>query len=396
METPAAISMIEIPGRGRSMVALRPLKAGEVILKDSPIILYSALPFHPTNPQNIYCSNCFIKISNHPQKISCPTCSSSQFCTPNCQAVASTTSHTPWVCQMTSYLQPYFSENRLPFDTQLQARYLVSAYNLAVVSPTKFQTLLSLDGSGGGESDQTVNFLHSLIGSVCKPMPAEIGFCLELTCALLAKDKVNAFGLMEPFDEEREERSVRAYGIYPVASFFNHDCLPNACRFDYIDVSDGMNVGKNSEISIRMIHDVVEGREICLSYFPVNLKYSERQKRLKDEYGFACECDRCKVEANWSDSEDDGVEMDDGDDGKDEGEETTMDEDVDEEMEGQDGSVVLNGDEGEFPHSYFFLNYMCDRKNCWGTLAPLPPSVATSHSVMECNVCGNFRKLDQV
>lgn len=103
-----------------------------------------------------------------------------------------------------------------------------------------------------------------------------------------------------------------------------------------------------------------QGREICLSYFPVNLDYSTRQKRLLEDYGFACDCDRCKVEANWSD--DDNEVMD------------------------EDGSA----DTDDFPHAYFFMRYMCDRNNCGGTLAPLPPSPTAPSNVMECNVCGNL------
>ncbi|KAL8254230.1 hypothetical protein R6Q59_032451 [Mikania micrantha] len=72
-----------------------------------------------------------------------------------------------------------------------------------------------------------------------------------------------------------------------------------------------------------------------------------------------------------------------------------MDEDLNEQLKGEDGDLMKEEDD-DFPHSYFFLNYMCDRKNCWGTLAPLPPSAATTSGMMECNVCGNFRNLDQL
>lgn len=281
-----------------------------------------------------------------------------------------------------------------PLDLQIQVRFIVSAYNLAIVSQSKFQTLLSLQGSVNSDldTDSSANFVHSLVSSVCLPLPVELGASVELTRVLLAKDKLNAFGLMEPYSEEREDRSVRAYGIYPVASFFNHDCLPNACRFDYLDGGKSeLSLSSNTEIMIRMIHDVPKGREICLSYFPVNLKYPERQKRLRDDYGFVCECDRCKVETNWSESDEDGADMDDvNEEGNEEG---TMDEDVDEQMEGEDGDMMK---EDDFPHAYFFLNYMCDRKNCWGTLAPLPPSAAAATGVMECNVCGGYKHLDQV
>ena len=391
----AAVGMAEIEGRGRAMVALRPLKGGEIVLRDSPIVLYSAFSFLSDDHQknNGYCSNCFITVSQQSQNAFCSACRS-RFCSLECQSVASATSHTPWVCQALTRFRQYVSDHNVGLDIQIQARFLVSAYNLAFVSPARFQTLLSLQGSVSSQpdADSSAVFLHSFISSLSPPPPRELGFCLELTCVLLAKDKLNAFGLMEPFSEDREERSVRAYGVYPMASFFNHDCLPNACRFDYIDVAG--SASSNTDITIRMIHDIPQGREICLSYFPVNLKYSERQKRLKDDYGFVCDCDRCKVEANWSDcDEDDDLDVDD-DNNEEEDEESTgvMDEDADEKMEGEDGDGDAMKGEEDFPHAYFFLTYMCDRKNCWGTLAPVAPSVAA----MECNVCGNCKNLDQV
>ncbi|KAI3689277.1 hypothetical protein L2E82_47230 [Cichorium intybus] len=83
----------------------------------------------------------------------------------------------------------------------------------------RFRTLLSLQGSvpSQPDPDSSATFLHSLTSSICPPPPLELGFSLELTSVLLAKDKLNAAGLMEPFSKEREERSVRAYDIYPVA-----------------------------------------------------------------------------------------------------------------------------------------------------------------------------------
>lgn len=206
---------------------------------------------------------------------------------------------------------------------------------------------------------------------------------MELSATLLAKDKLNAFGLMEPFCEG--QRSVRAYGIYPKASFFNHDCLPNACRFDYVDTIPSP---WNTDIIVRMIHDVPQGREICLSYFPVNENYPYRQRRLLEDYSFTCQCDRCKVEANWSDIDDDDLLI--------EQEEEIVDEDADQQMEtaSESDNDHEAPAESDFPHAYFFLRYMCSRKNCWGTLAPLPPRGDSSSNIMECNVCGDHKNDD--
>ncbi|KAI5652608.1 hypothetical protein M9H77_29795 [Catharanthus roseus] len=396
------LKMVEAEGRGRSLVAAKPLKAGQVVLKDSPILLYSAFPVLPPQPfqaaqatsESNYCSYCFKfiqKLQSSP--LPCPSCSASVFCSLHCQSLAFSSSHSPWLCQSLKRLRDVGSSPLLnrPVELQVQMRFLIAAYNLASVSPSNFQNLLSLQGEpsmfiDSPESKYNVLFLHSLVSALCPTETGvEISFSVELIAALLAKDKLNAFGLMEPFLPENE-RLVRAYGIYPRASFFNHDCLPNACRFDYVDAATAD--GNNTDIIVRLIHDIPERREICLSYFPVNLKYSERQRRLKEDYGFFCDCDRCRVEANWSDQEyDDGLD----EDGlNDEEEEAAMDEDENEEMAADEGGDVAQED-NDFPHAYFFLNYMCNRENCWGTLAPLPPSGFTPSMVMECNVCGILR-----
>ncbi|GFZ20965.1 ASH1-related protein 2 [Actinidia rufa] len=68
-----------------------------------------------------------------------------------------------------------------------------------------------------------------------------------------------------------------------------------------------------------------------------------------------------------------------------------MDEDDDEVMEDEEDVGIEEEEENDFPHAYFFLRYMCERKNCWGTLAPLPPVNGAPSSVMECNVCGTLK-----
>lgn len=388
ISTTTALRLVDLEGKGRGLVASQPLKGGQIVLRDSPILTYSAFPLKRQHQQGVcsfdsrYCAHCYRFLVKGNGTLACPSCShpdDSIFCGPKCQSLALSLSHTPWVCQSLSYLKncPVLVEQQ-PEDRQVQARYLVAAFNLAMVSPSSFQTLISLDGGGpqGGEKDSDAAiFLHSIISSL--PFPEGLSApSLEVTTALLSKDRCNAFGLMEPFSEHRE-RSVRAYAIYPNASFFNHDCLPNACRFDYVDnETEG-----NTDMIIRMIHDVPEGREICLSYFPVSLSYPERQKRLLDDYGFSCFCDRCKIEANWS--------HEDGD-----GEDETMEEE-DEEMspsDGENNEIEVEGND-DFPHAYFFVRFVCDKENCGGTLAPLEPSNdVNTPNVMECNVCGTLKK----
>ncbi|XP_042496128.1 histone-lysine N-methyltransferase ASHR2 [Macadamia integrifolia] len=371
------IKVKEIEGRGRALIASQSVKPGQVLLRDSPILVYSAVPLQNGVPSN-FCSNCFRRLDAlvpSSPAITCNSCSiNTLFCSPNCQSIALASSHSPWVCQALNCIR---NSQYLTPDLQIQAQFLVSAYNLTAVSPSNFQLLLSLQGEPPSTQNAETLLLHSFIASLLPPQ-SFAGFSPELTAALLAKDKQNAFGLMQPFDKDKE-RTVRAYVIYPKASFFNHDCLPNACRFDYVDSAGD----RNTDVIVRAIHDIPEGQEICLSYFPVNWNYADRQRRLLEDYGFTCQCDRCKVEMNWKEEEEDGMEEDNEDD---------------EQMEGSEGSEEDENaieEDVDFPHAYFFLRYLCDTENCGGTLAPLPPSEATP-DLMECNVCGRIRSQEEV
>lgn len=99
-----------------------------------------------------------------------------------------------------------------------------------------------------------------------------------------------------------------------------------------------------------------------------------------EDYGFHCNCDRCEVEKNWNDNNDDeGME----------------EEDEDERVEGMEGEGFEDAEDGnsDFPHAYFFVRYVCDQEHCGGTMAPLPPlPQGTPLGLLECNVCGRIKK----
>ncbi|XP_020598266.1 histone-lysine N-methyltransferase ASHR2 [Phalaenopsis equestris] len=358
------VKLADIPGRGRALVASRHINPGEILLTDSPLLLYPAAAASSSRPSTSpFCFHCFRSLRSAP--LPCPFCPSVVFCTNRCLSAALSSCHHPSTCRALAALPPLSNP-----DLHAQIYFLLAASNLSSTSPAN--CLLTLDGGDANPVQQDAVFLHSLLGPLT-------GFSLQAISMLIAKDRRNAFGLMEPFrEEDGGERRVRAYGIYPISSLFNHDCLPNACRFDYLD-RDGEG---NTQITVRAIHDIPAGREVCLSYFPVNWRYKERQKRLIEDYGFHCSCDRCEVERNWKDEDE-----------EEEGEEDMEEEDGDGRLEGMEEEIG-DGDD-DFPHAYFFVRYVCERENCGGTMAPLPPSPdGAQSSVIECNVCGRLRKED--
>ena len=222
------------------MVASQPLKAGQSVLRDSPILQYSALPLirqslssSSSASASCFCDHCFktlppLQGDSSSCTVLCPNCCHHYFCSSKCLSKALNNSHSSWVCQALSHLRANSLLLEQPLEHQVQVNFLVAAYNLANISPSDFQIMLSLQGSPDDSTIAAAQFLHPLISSLCSL--ALIGpqneFSLELTSALLANDKLNAFGIMQSFSEHDDQRSVRAYGIYPYASFLTMIAFP--------------------------------------------------------------------------------------------------------------------------------------------------------------------------
>ncbi|KAL2348820.1 hypothetical protein Fmac_002820 [Flemingia macrophylla] len=340
----------DIPGKGRGYVASQPLKAGQIVLTESPLILYSASPLFspPFSSSSPFCDHCFKTLfsdtCNFP---SCPSCSHHFFCSQTCLSLALNSSHSTWACKALKALQSPPNSTLLqqqPQERQVQARFIIAAHTL---TPSHLTTFLSLHGTPDETILQAANLLHSLISPL---FPPHSRLSLHLIAQLIAKDRLNSFCLMHPYSPRGPQRSIKGYAVYHKASFFNHDCVPNACRFDYVDTREQ---GHNTDIVVRLVEDVPEGREVCISYFRIRRDYCTRKRILMEDYGFACQCDRCKIEATWGD-------------------------------QGENENTDL-------PHVRFLRKYVCERENCAGTMAPLPPHDDAPPRVLECNFCGHLK-----
>ncbi|XP_020217895.1 histone-lysine N-methyltransferase ASHR2 [Cajanus cajan] len=329
----------EIGGKGRGVVAAQPLKAGQTLLTESPLIVYSASPLFSSPPFK-HCHHCFTIIPSHTiNPPSCPSCSHHLFCSQTC---LNSSSHSPWACKALTSLTNSTPLQQQPQERQVQARFVVAAHDLLLHTPSHINMLLSLQGTPDAAIIDAANFLHSLISPL---FPPHSQLSADLVAQLMAKDRLNSFCLMHPYSPHGPQRSIKAYTVYAKASLFNHSCLPNACRFDYVDTSEE----HNTDIVVRLVEDVPEGKEVCISYIRVGRDYCTRKRILMEDYGFTCECDRCKIEASW----------------------------------GSQGEKENN----DLPHVRFLRKHVCEKENCAGTMAPLPPP---SH-VLECNFCGNFK-----
>ncbi|ETP39662.1 hypothetical protein F442_12889 [Phytophthora nicotianae P10297] len=99
----------------------------------------------------------------------------------------------------------------------------------------------------------------------------------------------------EEHEHEHEEEECYAtdedfVGVEGTALFsgictMNHSCDPN-CTVLYT---------KDGAAHVFAVHDIPEGKELCISYIDVDQDVDEREECLQ-EYQFVCHCDRCEEE----------------------------------------------------------------------------------------------------
>ncbi|XP_017492241.1 PREDICTED: SET and MYND domain-containing protein 5 [Rhagoletis zephyria] len=101
-------------------------------------------------------------------------------------------------------------------------------------------------------------------------------------------------------------------GLYLLQSKINHSCMPNAqSTFPY----------SNDIVVLKAVAPIQTGEEICISYLDecqLERSRHSRQKILKENYIFVCQCPKCQLQATdpdeTSEDEEDDYEMDMDDD----------------------------------------------------------------------------------
>lgn len=115
--------------------------------------------------------------------------------------------------------------------------------------------------------------------------------------ALLAKEQLNSYGIMAPL-RPRGERRLRGGAIYPRCAMVNHECAPNAARFDAFDQAFDQQqqmqqagalgaaaAAACTAAQIRAMHDLPPGTEVTISYVPLNWDLEARQEHLQQVRG---------------------------------------------------------------------------------------------------------------
>ena len=86
-----------------------------------------------------------------------------------------------------------------------------------------------------------------------------------------------------------EQKSI-GLGVYPHASMINHSCRPNAVQTFWLSGSDRHHPPM---LQITMCRDVKVGEEVTISYCDVCTPRYDRRKELEENYKFLCDCALC-------------------------------------------------------------------------------------------------------
>lgn len=160
--------------------------------------------------------------------------------------------------------------------------------------------LIGMNGQGVGSSSLSV-YVHN---------------CDELD--LEAEERQNLDQFIDQLYVEMEKESgaflnCEGSALYKLQSCCNHSCAPNA------EISFLHN---NSTLSLVALTDITEGQEVLISYLDEcsrERSRHSRQKELRENYLFSCDCPKCRLQCDNPDvtsseeeDEEDEEEMEDG------------------------------------------------------------------------------------
>lgn len=166
------------------------------------------------------------------------------------------------------------------------------------LTPSAWDNLLMLNSSNPYPSLNTlylvVNAYLQLLAILPLPLIHDTVLNRQSIESVLSRDIGNSFGIWSTSDSE-EDPEMLGYGIWTLASFFNHSCAPNISKerqgrkwvFTAAPLRGDSAIKSGTELSITYIR----GEEDTL-------RVEDRRRKLQYGWGFVCQCSKCSTESN--------------------------------------------------------------------------------------------------
>ncbi|XP_050094257.1 SET domain-containing protein SmydA-8-like [Anopheles aquasalis] len=254
---------------GRFLVAKRPIKAGELILAEEPIVV------GPYWDADISCLNC-LRAANR----TCKKCHKAPLCRD---------------CLQHDQVECEFYER----STSLGKNFLFDHFN--IVTPvrclllyrrdrSKWEQLMAMQSHCDSRRGTEIWDIHEQY--VVQPMLHEEAFrmiddlvisaeLLQRICGVL---DVNTFEIRGNMDSQGVQMNNLARGLYPQTSLMTHNCRTNT-----LIAVDGM-----SKLRLYASLNIMAGELLYYNYTRVLFSTFERQTHLRKGKYFICTCERCR------------------------------------------------------------------------------------------------------
>lgn len=254
------IGVSKIAGRG--VMATRSLKRGEIIFKDSPLLI--GLAAHEEDALNA-CTVCLKELPD--TKFMCR-----QGCgLPVCPLCAKKKQHKT-DCDMFKSWGP--NEPEVANSVIIRLLCIARAINL-----TKDQRDLIYCLQANLDNNHRTEVRNA--AKCFKNFPTDKKL-IEIMNRTVAVMRTNGFDKTTDRTNDNQEFNYRA--LYPLFGVMNHDCIPNS----YYTFDE-----KTNHMIVRAAVDIPEGFEITTTYTKLFTGNIARHLFLKMKKGFTCKCPRC-------------------------------------------------------------------------------------------------------
>lgn len=259
---------------GRYLVASRNLKAGDLIIEESPLAIGPCADYGPV------CLGCYQKVEFNSTQYRCPGCSW-PLCNANCPGMRKDYGHTEWECDYhrdkgTAKLVEQCSalELKLIYEAILPLRCIL----LKTKNPEKWEKLQEMEAHNEIRKNNPSLWSRNQEVIVDRirvkwNSPDFIEEEIHTVCGFI---EVNCF--------EIGQQGSKARAMYPSAFLLAHDCSPNTTHTDYPETC---------VMAIRVIRNLKKGEPITLSYAYTFQGTYKRREHLHEGKFFWCQCHRC-------------------------------------------------------------------------------------------------------
>ncbi|EDO35500.1 predicted protein [Nematostella vectensis] len=249
---PSVFEVFETESKGRGLRAAKPLKSGDTILSEQPVVYMLSNMLRGQR-----CDFCLEKLSDLQR---CSRCKFARYCGASCQRAAWRIHKSE--CERLKRVFP-----RVPTDLVLlmfrvwQLKSQNGWYDSLVSNVEK------IDSDAKEDFVSVLMVLNEYLGSEISP-PEGLELFSKISC--------NSFAICDG------EMQAIGTGIFPNAVCLNHSCAPNS-----VAVFNGTN------IYIKALEEIPVGEELTISYIQQLHPRETRQEELQTQFCFYCQCHRC-------------------------------------------------------------------------------------------------------